>query len=202
VKRKAVVGFIMVAGLTLAGCSHSTGGSATPTPSSNSGSPTAASSSGQAVPQVANPLTVSQFEQNPCGLLTTAQANQILPSVRTRVSPGASTNPICSWIDAKQNSVGLGLVKGNGLSDAYGQRAPGDPGYFEPIPSVAGYPGVYASVSDDRSQGGCTVIVGVRNDEVLTASTAFVDGSANETNPCPLALKTAELGVATLKGGS
>ena len=200
--RKVAVGIVLATGLMLAGCSQTANGNAAPTPSSNPGASTGASSSAQAVPQVANPLIVSQFEQNPCGLLSASRASQILPSVRTRVSPGATANPICNWIDAKQNSVSLGLIKGNGLSDVYGQHSTGNAGYFDPISDIGGYPGTYASLSDDRSKGVCTLFVGVRNDEVLSVSASFVDGSANEANSCPVALKAAGLAVETAQGGS
>lgn len=198
--RKSLLGTVLVAGVLLGGCTHSTTGSGTPTAP---GSPTAASSSSaSAAPQVANPLEVSKFEQNPCGLLSAAQASQLFIVARTVVSPGATSTPICGWENATHDDIDLGLVRGNGLSDAYGQHSPGDPGYFIPITSVGGYPGIYGSVSDNRDKGVCTILVGVRNDEVLTASSGFNIGSPNRANPCPVVLKAAELAVATLKGGS
>jgi hypothetical protein len=204
VKRKATLAAILLTGLTLSACSQSTLGSGTPTPGfSAPDSPTGTSSSAAAAPQVSNPLDVSKFEKAPCLLLSAAQANQILTVTRTVTMPGATNNPICGWKDEGGAGLSLGLVGGNGgLSTVYRQHHPGDPGYFIPIPSVGGYPALFASVADLRSKGTCTVAVGVRDDVAMSVNMDWVVQKPGQGDPCQLAQKAAELAVATLKGGS
>jgi hypothetical protein len=203
VKRKATLAAILLTGLTLSACSQSTTGSGMPTPGFSAPDSPTGTSSTAAAPQVSNPLDVSKFEQAPCLLLSAAQANQILTVTRTVMMPGATKNPICGWKDVGGAGLSLGLVGGNGgLSTVYEQHQTGDPGYFIPIPSVGGYPALFASVADLRSKGTCTVYVGVRNDEVMTVNMDWVVQAPGQGDPCQLAQKAAELAVATLKGGS
>lgn len=156
-----------------------------------------------AAPKVNNPLDVAKFEKNPCGLLSTAQANQILTVSRTVVSPGATDSTICGWKDEGGDTLGLGLVAGNGgLGTVYSQYHAGDPGYFIPIPDIEGYPGLFTSVADLRSKGSCTVYVGVRDDEIMTVNMDYVLPAAGQGDPCQLAQKAAGLAVVTIKGGS
>jgi hypothetical protein len=204
VKWKSTLAAVLLTGLTLSACSQSTTGTGMPTPGfSAPDSPTGTSSTAAAAPTVSNPLDVTKFEKNPCGLLSAAQANQILKVTRTVVTPGATDNPICAWENDGRDGVSIGLVGGQGgLSTVYRQHHTGDPGYFIPIASVAGYPGLFASVADLRSKGSCTVAVGVRDDEVMTVNMDWVVQAPGQGDPCQLAKKAAELAVATLKGGS
>jgi hypothetical protein len=148
---------------------------------------------------VSNPLDTTKFEQNPCGLLSQARAGQVANLVSTRMSAGAA-GPICQWSDTSHNGVAFGLIHGNGLSDAY--QSQDSAGYFVPVPNVAGYPAIFGSVSDGRSMGVCTMVVGVRNDEVMTVSSSFGTSSPYNADPCPVVQKAAEAAIATLKGGS
>ncbi|MCU1681535.1 MAG: hypothetical protein JWQ81_2274 [Amycolatopsis sp.] len=151
-------------------------------------------------PQVANPLDVSKFEQNPCGVLTAAQASQL--ANLTKTSGNSSGNsPICSWKDDSYNDIGFGFVRGGGLSDAYGYQD-SESGYFKVAPDVDGYPAVFSGPTDDRSKGGCQIGVGVSNTEVLTVDSSFVASSPYYSDPCSLSQKAAEAAITTLKGGA
>jgi hypothetical protein len=204
VTRKAAFAAILVAGLTLSACSNSTTGSGTPSAGSPaSDSPTGTSSTALVAPKVSNPLDVAKYEKNPCGLLTTAQANQILTVARSVVSPGATDSTICGWKNEGGDEISLGMLGGNGgLSTVYSQYQPGDPGYFIPIPDIEGYPGLFTSVADLRSKGSCTVYVGVRDDEIMTVNMDYVLPAPGQGDPCQLAQKAAGLAVTTVKGGA
>jgi hypothetical protein len=152
---------------------------------------------------VSNPLDVSKFEKNPCGLLSNAQANQILTVTRSVVSPGATDSTICGWKDEGGDTLALGMVGGNGgLSTSYRQHRTDSPGYFIPVPDIEGYPALLASVADLRSKGSCTVSVGVRDDEVMVVNMDYVLPAPGQGDPCQLAQKAAGLAVVTIKGGS
>jgi Protein of unknown function (DUF3558) len=204
VKRKATLAAILLAGLSLSACSNSTTGSGTPSPGfSAPDSPTGASSPALVAPTVSNPLDVSKFEKSPCGLLSAAQANQILTVTKTDVTPGATDNPICGWENDSHDSLSIGLIGGNGgLSTVYRQHRADSPGYFIPIPDIGGYPALFASVADLRSKGSCTLAVGVRDDEVMNLNMDYVLPAPGQGDPCQLAQKAAGLAVVTLKGGS
>jgi hypothetical protein len=202
VTRKATFAVILLTGLMLSACSQSTTG--TPSPGfSASDSPTGTSSPALVAPKVSNPLDVSKFEKNPCGLLSNAQANQILTVTRSLVSPGATDSTICAWKDEGGAEISLGMVGGNGgLSASYSQHRADSPGYFIPVPDIEGYPALLASVADLRSKGSCTVAVGVRDDEVMVVNMNWVVHAPGQGDPCQLAQKAAGLAVVTIKGGA
>ncbi|WP_370947380.1 DUF3558 domain-containing protein [Amycolatopsis sp. cg5] len=186
---------LLAAGLALTGCSKTTPGNAATVSPSTSGSP----ASDPVVPQVTDPLDVSKFEQDPCKLLTADQARELANLVTTTVTSGAA-GPICGWRDGDRNEIAFGFVHANGLADSYRNHQPDDPGYFVPVPSVAGYPGVFASISDGRADGVCTLAVGVRNDAVVTVTSLMNASSPYRKDPCPLVQKAAEAAIATIKG--
>ncbi|WP_336160416.1 DUF3558 domain-containing protein [Amycolatopsis sp. VC5-11] len=171
--------------LVLAGCS------AAPAPLSESSAP-------PEVPQVPHPLNVRKYEQDPCALLP--QAAEVFGAVRNRKITG-NVAPVCSWNDRENSSLAVGLVPGQGgLATVYGNRS--STGYFEPAPSIDGYPAVYTNVLDNRSDGGCQVAVGVRSDETFTSSVILFPRSPSYADPCAVALKAATAVVATLRAGS
>jgi hypothetical protein len=195
------LGGVMAAGLTLAACSTSTTGNATPSPSSSAASPSSGASSGKlTAPSVANPVDVTKFEQNPCSALTSAQASQVAQLTKTGGNFGGNP-PTCQWKDDNYNGVSFSFVRGGGLNDAYAYQD-SQSGYFKVAPDVSGYPAVFSSPNDDRSKGNCQLIVGVRNDEEMVVNSSFVASSPYYSDPCSLTQKAAELAIATLKGGS
>ncbi|MFD8494955.1 DUF3558 domain-containing protein [Amycolatopsis sp. NPDC059657] len=195
--RTFLITAVAAAGLTLAGCSHTTPGNATTAPST-SGS----SSNGPVVPQVTNPLDTTKFEQNPCDVLTKDQARELANLTTTRLDAKAPGGAICGWQDENHNDVNFSLNRTGGLETLYRNHRSDDPGYFEPVPSVAGYPAVFASISDGRAGGTCTLSVGVSKDVAMVVSSTFFASSPNRSDPCPLVQKAAEMAIATLKAGS
>jgi hypothetical protein len=78
-----------------------------------------------------------------------------------------AAHPICGWRDESRNSIAFSFIRGGGLSDAYGYQD-SQSGYFKGAPDVSEYPAVFSGTSDDRTMGGCQMIIGVRNDEEMT----------------------------------
>ncbi|UKD54000.1 DUF3558 domain-containing protein [Amycolatopsis sp. FU40] len=183
--------------LTATACSSNPG---TPTPATSESS-AAPSSTASNVPRVTSPLDATKYEQNPCALLSQAQATQLINSVRNRQAAGAVA-PICSWYDADGNSVGLGLLPHQGgLASAY-QHQDSQSGYFEAIPDIDGYPAVLSGTTDSRKSGGCQAIVGITDDETFTSSILLQPQSPLYQDPCSLAVKTAAAAITTIKAGA
>lgn len=182
--------------LALTACSSPNGGQPAPASSNPASSSTAASD----VPKVANPLDVAKYEQDPCSVLTQAQAAQAFNAVRNRKIAG-NVAPVCTWNDSENSSLAIGLLPGQGgLATVYQNRS--NSGYFEPAPSIDGYPAVFTNVLDNRSDGGCQVAVGVRADEAFTSSVILFKKSPSYGDPCSVALKAAGAALATIKAGA
>jgi hypothetical protein len=197
--KKLALGVGVAACLAIAGCSHSTGGNPSPTPSASASasSPTSTGAASGA-PQVASPLDATKYLQNPCGLLTPAQALAVANFTSTRPSTGAA-GPVCNWSDDNLNSVAVGLIQGNGLADVYRAHQVDSTSAFQVVPSVSGYPAVITSDSASQSQGSCTLGVGLSNTVVMTLTT-FFNSTSSATNPCPVAQKAAQQAITTVKG--
>ncbi|RJQ75960.1 DUF3558 domain-containing protein [Amycolatopsis panacis] len=172
------------------------------TPSPATSAPPVSISTGPTVPQVSNPLNASKFEQDPCGLLTHAQAGQFIDGVRTSGKSGGRF-PMCHWNGEKGSGFGVSFIVGQGgLATVYENGQNGGAGYFEPAPDVAGYPAAFTATMDDRKSGGCQIMVGITNDELVTVGATLWTSSPSYNAPCPVATKAAELVVAKLKGGA
>ena len=168
--------------------------------------PTATAGSGanpaSDAPQVASPLDVSSYVQNPCQLLTVAQLQTIGFTSSTAPSTDDS-NPNdhqCAW-DDDNTSAHIGAVwQGaftNGIADLYAKKS--ELKYFQPV-QIGGYPAVVGSESDDRADGTCVVNVGPTN-----TNEYFIRYSApnepQKSRACDIAQKVAGLTIDTLKGG-
>jgi hypothetical protein len=146
-------------------------------------------------------LDTSKFEQDPCAVLTQAQASQVANLASSRKDDG-NVAPICTWTDANHNSVAIGFVPGNGgLATVY-KNQDNKSGYFKVAPDVGGYPAALFGAADLRSSGGCQMGVGVRNDEVFTVNVSLRPSSPSYSDPCAVTVKAAEAVVSTLKGGA
>ncbi|MFF0149154.1 uncharacterized protein DUF3558 [Amycolatopsis sulphurea] len=191
IARGAVGGLLLLAATA---CSSAPG---TPSPASSS----APIDSAPNVPQVTSPLDVGKYEQDPCAVLSKAQATEVFQALRNRTSSG-NFAPRCTWYDSKDNSISISFLPGQGgLSTSYKNGA-GAGGYFEAAPDVSGYPAVYSAVLDDRKSGGCQIGVGVKNDEIFTFSAILDKASPSYGDPCSLVTRAAEAAVATIKAGA
>lgn len=176
VRRNAVWPLIdlAAAAVLLAACSSSTGGVATPTPTSStaeSPSPGGLTTRGSTrdsddvtqAPTVVTALNASPFVAHPCAALTTSQLAGITLTNLHILPDNAAGNPLCAWADETTgDSVGVTWMSATtqGLSQVYAQRV--SQGYFTPT-TVDQYPAVYADFADLRAQGTCSLNVGVSN---------------------------------------
>jgi uncharacterized protein DUF3558 len=192
---------VCLATTALASCSGTNAGTAS-TPSSATQPPTAALPSDGA-PGVSNPIQdTSAVESDPCSAVANdkiATLNVKVASTRTEdMSPGQS----CAWVLAGSiGGITGGLNVGNtlGLSSLYRQHNQGQLATFRPLEPVDGYPAVAYNVGKEGN-GGCQLVVGVRNDLTYTVIAQLRDGNPYLNNPCELSSKLAGLAIAHLKG--
>ncbi|TNC27238.1 DUF3558 domain-containing protein [Amycolatopsis alkalitolerans] len=170
-------------------------------PPATSGAAASSSSAEQLAPRVPSPLPTDALVTNPCtGALSVDQVyKQGLNSPGTP-RQNQQTGPSCTWKSAAYdvNSVSITAVtpNKNGLSDIYANK-PKDK-YFEPT-TIAGYPAVYADVQDGRSDGECSLWVGV-TDQLAVYVLTQLGAGPNKSNPCPVAERVATAMVQHLQG--
>lgn len=198
----AAVSAVAVA-LAVAGCS---GGevAGTPLPSTDSSSSAGA---GSDIPQVDVPLDASKYVDSPCALVpqeTLAQLGYTEPGEpdttrETKIVSG----PGCGWnVRGGGRLLHVGLQTGNQQAGAGGLaavRAAYESGrhvYYEPI-EIDGYPAVFSSISDRRTNGDCRLWVGISND--LTFS-VVPSGYENEQDSCGTAKTVASAVLTNLQG--
>ncbi|WP_197284925.1 DUF3558 domain-containing protein [Sciscionella sediminilitoris] len=172
---------VAVLGL-LTSCSSSTNSAA---PSSAPASSSAAGSGSG--PRVPVPLPTRELLDNPCTVLTNAEATDF-----GLIPPGEKTTrqlTACQWrsSDNGQNSIGMAPVPPNtgGISDIYDQKE--RQAYFEPT-TVDGYPAVFADTQDGRPSGTCTLWLGV-TDHLAVSIIPAIGAGPNRSKPCALAKK-------------
>lgn len=158
---------------------------------------TSAAASG---PRVPSPLPTDGLLNDPCKVLTAAEAAQVGLAYPGR--PVNETSPSCSFRSSGNplNSISIGAVPQNphGISDIYDQKA--QSAYFEPV-SISGYPGALADTHDGRPSGNCQLWVGV-TDELAVSIIPQISAGPNKTDPCGLAQKFAAAMIGHLKAPS
>lgn len=209
----SVVGKLVVA-LSLAtvawvavGCSGAEPGS--PVVPSVAASETAADE----VPKVPEPLDISSYLEDPCGLVS----QDFLKSLDYEVKPGkkrtgdaesvaALVGPGCGWNESDGiRGVAVNIQTGNrenglgGLQGLYDAYKRGQFEYWEPL-TIDGYPAASANISDLRDRGECMLIIGIEDDLSFTAHAGGYTKQPQQA--CTDAKQVAEQVIATLKGGS
>lgn len=207
-QRLTNVATVLLATLAVTSCSPETNGTPNPTsaPASSTkasvGGPTSPLSNEAKAPSVANPLKSDKFLANPCSMLTEPQLQEFQaqgPGKQEESDIGIR----CTWDFGPNKAINgsAGFIPSitDGLSNAYGQNAAGwyKDGYFEPA-EVDGYPAVYQSVSDQRSNGVCGMLLGISNQTVIQTLIQRVgtggDACKNVLNLTKAALKTIKEG--------
>ncbi|MEU6644936.1 DUF3558 domain-containing protein [Saccharomonospora sp. NPDC046836] len=200
---RAVLALAALSAATLTACGTDTeAGQAAPASSASSASTGAPSSSAeQAGPSVTNPLDATALVTAPCDALSATDLDRLgLGEGRERSTSGGVDATACSWQYATEsgNRIDLSVVteNANGLSAIYEQRETND--YFEET-EIGGYPAVYTSTLDNRSDGGCGLWVGL-NDEVTLLVLTNLNYGPEVSDPCPVADQVAQATIATLGG--
>lgn len=200
----------LFAGLTVSlfvgGCSDSNAGNPAPGDQTASGE-TQQPGSGlpsHGAPKVEKPLDTSDFEAKPCSVATVQKLKSAgLDVEQPESDPDGSTGPECIWTFAspQYGSMAGAFVRlhNQGLSALYQRRS--SYALFEPVSSVAGYPAVIYDTSDSRKDGFCALSVGVRDDQQYEIATTLDTAHPDQSNPCSVAQKVAEIAVETMKNG-
>jgi Protein of unknown function (DUF3558) len=135
----------------------------------------------QQVPEVTQPIDVSDYAKSPCTLLKPGQP------VTAELSQGFSEGPKCTWSAKTPQQPELTATVEEavgGLKGLYDKRSMLP--YFDPT-EIQGYPAV--RYDRDRAvpdQGVCTVSVGLSADTLLTVTSRIADPKTlNYPVPCP-----------------
>jgi hypothetical protein len=194
---------VLTAGVLLAGCAGVKPGSAGDiAPMSSQPSPAPLSSNGGSsgsAPKVDTPLNPAPLLADACAALSASQLSTL--GLKTGKPRQIQTGTTCSWryADGTSNTVNISPIEPNknGLSDLYDEKE--KKAYWKPT-NIAGYPAVYADITDDRNRGRCSLYVGV-TDQLSVFILTQLDNGADVSNPCPVADRIGAAMVKTLKGG-
>jgi hypothetical protein len=169
-------------------------------------------SSARSTPErpVRDPLDISPYLSDPCGLVSPDMLSRLgaSPEVAEPVMPedddiAAATGPSCNWSSEIEGNFGLGIDSGNkerGLGGLTGLEVSRDQGRYKlwEETSVAGYPAVYYGVRDARSEGDCDLAIGIADDmSIGVTAHSFYD---NPQRACDVANEVAADVIQTLKG--
>lgn len=149
-------------------------------------------------PEIADPLEVEQFDDDPCRLLSSVDLAAAGMSGFT-VTPGPKT-AAASGCDVSMDvradnsfTVLLDHKNPEGLSAYYTQKSMWGDG-LKRLPDIEGHPAVHAYLPGQPEEGRCQVAVGVRDDRALIVHAAYKDGDA-----CEAGAKVATVAVKNLK---
>lgn len=200
--------------LAVAGCTKVSQGEPTPAPTSqvSTTGPSSPSSSGgeddlpsHGAPKVDDPLEdVSRFEQDPCSILTAAQAQELsLPAAGDQEVGALGLD--CNWYNRDTGgevTIGILTNSRNGLSGFYAANERGDLVYFDELPAIEGYPAIASDVVDRRSRGVCIVDVGVTDQLAFHVDLQLSQVNVGIDDPCKTAAMVAGMALQTMKEGA
>lgn len=194
--------------LLAAGCSDDEAGTPTgPTPAaSEQMEPTAdvpgmPSEMPDDAPKVEQPIeNLDRFMSAPCDALTRSQAAEIGLDDDIQTNLDNAQGPQCALSNEKRDRLTIVFSKNQplGIAGLYlnKQQSPDFYAYFEPV-DIAGHPGVFADVADDRNDGLCAMSVGLTDKQIA----AMVIDIKGETDPCSTLKKAAKAAIQTMKKG-
>jgi hypothetical protein len=197
--------------LTVAGCTTISRGDPSSVPTSEVGttdqsSPSSAGNEdlpSHGAPSVEAPLEdASRFEQDPCSILTAAQAQELTLPVTGKQEDGA-LGLDCVWRNPDtRGRVTIGFLTSNrrGLSAAYAANERGEYPYFIELSPIEGYPAIASDIVDRRSRGICIVEVGVSDQLAFNVSLQLSQVNVGQQDPCDTAVRVAGMALQTMKG--
>jgi hypothetical protein len=199
--------------IVLAGCTSTSEGTPRPTATSDTVESTQPSESEgpnddelpfAGAPAVNDPLDTEQFQQNPCQVLTAAQAQELVV-VAGRPHNGPLGNA-CKWESPDDRLAYIDVQFLNedprGLSALYDANEKGGYAYFDELEPIADYPAVARDGVEDRPNGKCTVVVGTSNEEAYAVILQLSQVNVDKKDPCDTAAMIAEMTLRTMGAGS
>ena len=193
---------LTLATLTLSACSDPVPG--TSIPATTGSAPTSGSASkpeSPRAPRVQRPLNAAKFQADPCRSLTSSQLGNFGIKGAGERTDRANV-VVCTWTStgAATGTVGVSYTPAitTGLSNTYQLNESGayKEGYFSPS-DVNEYPAVYADTADDRSKGGCHLVVGISDQASFGVS---IEGQPG-TDGCKAAANVAKAVLQTIQEG-
>lgn len=153
-------------------------------------------------PAIANPLDLGEFGSAPCKILSPEELASIKIKVTNRSANMDRPGPMCTYERDDALLWGLSVTfltsESEGLSRSYEGEKVDPAAYFEEVPSVSGYPGVLTGLIDDRAEGNCGLLIGIRDD--LVVQVLLTDDSG--AHPCKRATEVGRLVVDRLKAAN
>jgi hypothetical protein len=154
-------------------------------------------------PAVSDPLDTTTFQQDPCGALTSGQSESLnIGSSGTRRDDVLGNG--CEWRNAETRgkAVIAFLDKDpRGLSALYAADKDGKWAYFDELPAIEGYPAVSRSQVDNRSDGYCSVVVGVSDQVAFETYIELSLANKGQKDSCEVAAEVAGMALQTMKQG-
>ena len=191
--------------LTLAACSTTKTGTASPSGASVTAPPANAADQvpGPGVPKVETPIDTTRFKQAPCTTLTAAQITELLGSgITPKPDLNAQAGPSCYWHVPNVSQAGVGVVynklNNTGLTAIYKKQGTTFP-FFMPMDPIDGHPTVAYGLLDERSDGRCAIAVGTSDREMIDVSIAESEANVGK-DPCAAAHDVAGKVVDNLRG--
>lgn len=199
----------------LAACTTTTAGSPAPRHNAPSADSTGQASSSteespeddlpsDGAPKVESPLDAGEFEQNPCGALTSAQTQELrLDPTGEPADDGFGKG--CGWRNSETGgSVYLSFLstEKRGLSSAYRSNNRGEFTYFEPLADIEGHPAVAFDIRSEKPTAACSVAVGLTDQLVISILTNLSRNNIGQKDPCDVGATVAGMMLQTMKGES
>jgi uncharacterized protein DUF3558 len=203
-----VVGMFVVA--AVAGCTSTSDGE--PVPATSVESPASgplSSSPGTdqelpfaGAPKVDDPLDTNRFQKDPCQTLTAGQVRSLAMAPAGKLRKDAPLGRSCTWTNPDTGAeVEVHFLDEDprGLSAQY--QTKDQYAYFDELPPIEGHPAIAADVADDRSNGLCTVSVGVSDETTFIVPVRLSSENVGHKDPCQVATLVAGMALKTMKGG-
>lgn len=207
----AVLLGVVALALALVGCSDNEPGTALPVdtraPASTTGDEPPTTSSGSSeddlpsngAPEVENPIDASEFERQPCRMLTDEQVRDAGLVPPAKPGDGAFA-PACSWRNRESGAylnTQFGDPGGRGLSAVYAANDAGRIDVWMELDPIEGFPAV---VIDRRPDSGdCVIVVGTSDEVTFQLSVTLSEAKVGQTDPCEAAALIAALALQTMK---
>ncbi|TDV50715.1 DUF3558 domain-containing protein [Actinophytocola oryzae] len=201
---------LVVATLTLAvasGCTTTSAGSPFPGSSVKTSTSGDTGSDGDlptdGAPEVADPLDVSRFEQNPCEALTAEQTRTLnIPATGEPLDDAVGKG--CAWENTETHgaaNIRFSSEDERGLSSVYREARGSAWAYFEQIGDIEGHPAVAFDPDTKEPRDDCTVAVGVSDQLVFGVRVDLSDDNIDKKNPCDVTAQVASMMMRTMLGG-
>ncbi|MDX3188402.1 DUF3558 domain-containing protein [Streptomyces sp. MN03-5084-2B] len=180
--------------LTVAACTSTQNGTASPSSTDAITSQTGAPHSGlpdAGAPEVAVPIDTTDFQQKPCSTLTAAQIAELLgPDATPKEDPNDLAGPSCFWHPTSVTQATVSVIYNTknkrGLSAIYEKQGTTFP-LFVPMEPIEGYPTVAYGQADLRSKGSCAIALGTSDQQIVDVSVALSEGNIGKKDPCAAA---------------